>query len=460
MRGRTVASLFVLAGLATSAHAGIASSIFAETGPKSLAPGMGGLVFTAFDRPFRSLNGNWIITATVNSGATTTDEVIYTGSGSTGTLRVQEGVTGLDAGRTSDSASIDTKVAINDSGDYAFTANLSGATTDDEAIVVGAAGGGFTVAAREAQNIGTPPTFTGPVALGTIVDSPNLTNGGALSYRSTPVTGGGAGSGNNTIAMRNNNATLDLRFGVSTPSNIPGRTYDALSAGDYFVDAAGANWFALASVNGSTADDGVVILNGAAVFQEAVTSVGGGTALTFNEIGMNPNGDWWVRGSNSGATGAGDWIALGNPSGAFSTVAITDATITTSSTEQWDDGIFTQTFFLFASDNAGNFVVGGVTNNANAAANAVLVYNGVLEILREGDAIDLDGDGILNDNAFISVFNNDDCFLDGTDFYFTGDIVDGSGASLGQAFMHMTVPAPGAAALLGLASLFAVRRRR
>ncbi len=70
MRAVTVSSMIAAAALTASAHAGIASAIFAQTGVKSAAPGMGGLVFTSFDRPYRSLNGNWIITATVNTGVT------------------------------------------------------------------------------------------------------------------------------------------------------------------------------------------------------------------------------------------------------------------------------------------------------------------------------------------------------------------------------------------------------
>ncbi len=461
MRAVTVSSMIAAAALTASAHAGIASAIFAQTGVKSAAPGMGGLVFTSFDRPYRSLNGNWIITATVNTGVTSTDEVVYTGVGSIGTFRVQEGVTPIEAGRTIDTASIDTKVAINDAGDFVFAGNLGGAvTTDDEAIIRGFAGGGFDVPIREGMAIGTPPTFTGPVALGITQDSANIANSGAVSYRGASVTGGGATSTTNIVAMRNNNAVMDVRYNATGPANLPGRNYDLLAAGDYYVDATANNWLLLGAVTGTTTDDGVIVVNGNSVIREGVSTFGGGTASTFTEAGMDASGLWWVRGSNSAATGGGDWVAAGNTAGAYSIAALTDTPITPGNTEWWDDTTFAANFFLFAQNNAGDYIVGGTTNAVNLSANSVLIYNGVLEIMREGDAVDLDGNGVLDDNAFISVFNNDDCFLDGNEFYFTGNVVDGAGTALGQAFMHITVPTPGVAVLLGLGGLLVVRRRR
>lgn len=455
--GVSVVALLALAG---TAHAQFASAIFAESGALAAAPGLGGLNFIGFDRPYRSLNGNWIITATVNTGVTSTDEVVYTGVGTTGTFRVQEGVTAIQSGRTIDSASIDTKVSINDAGSFALTGNLSGTTTDDESIIAGTSGGVLSVAYQEGQSIGTPATFTGPVALGVTLDSPGVSNSGAISFRAFGVTGGGAGTGNNTVGFRNNVSSTDLRLGTTAPSNLAARTYDGVFSGDYWSDAVGANWFAVASVNGATADDGVVVLNNAVVIQEGVTAFGTGTALTFSENAMDPSGRWFVRGSNSAATGGQDWIAYGDTTGAYSTVALTDQPIVPSSTENWtDDAGFTATFFLFAGDNNGNYVVGGVTDAADTSANAVLIYNGLTEVLREGDAVDLNGDGLLNDGAFVSVFNNDDAFLSGDSLYFTADLKDASGASLGQAFMVLQVPAPGALALLGFAALAARRRR-
>jgi len=81
--------------------------------------------------------------------------------------------------------------------------------------------------------------------------------------------------------------------------------------------------------------------------------------------------------------------------------------------------------------------------------------------LREGDGIDIDGNGLADDNAFISVFNNDDAILTNDLRYFlTVDAVDGAGTALGQVFMVVQVPEPGALSLLAVGALGLLRRRR
>ncbi len=458
MINRRTLGLALVAGLAatSAAFAGpIPTVIFAETGPKSAVPGLPGVNFTSFDRPYRSLSGNWIISAQTSTGATATDEVLLSGSGLVGMLRVQEGVTAIEAGRTIDSASIDSRYGINDSGDIVFTGNLSGASTDDEAIIVGLSGGSFTIPYREGQTVGAIPE-----AIGTTNSAPSISNGGVVSFRAFAMAG--APTATNAALIRGG-STLDARKGVTIPGGLAAgteSTFQNLDTNEYYVDAAGTNWVAVGDTNFATSSqDDVAVYNGNAIVQEGFaipgTSFTSGV-LSIGQAGIVPSGEFWVRGSNSDAQ---DWVIYGDAS-SVSVVAKTGDAITASATETWSDAPFSSTFFLFAADNAGNYVVGGTTDNADDLANAVLVYNGNFELIREGDAVDLDGNGILDDGAFVSTFNNDDCFLDGSTFYFTADIKDATGAALGQAFLAMTVPAPSAAALLGLAGLAFGRRRR
>jgi hypothetical protein len=95
---------------------------------------------------------------------------------------------------------------------------------------------------------------------------------------------------------------------------------------------------------------------------------------------------------------------------------------------------------LNTPNNCGDYIVGGVTNSADTNANAVLVFNGKVVVAREGDPVDLNGNGLDDDSTFISVFNNDDSVLtDGRVYYFNADLRDGAGVSLGQAFLRMPV---------------------
>jgi hypothetical protein len=127
--------------------------------------------------------------------------------------------------------------------------------------------------------------------------------------------------------------------------------------------------------------------------------------------------------------------------------------------ETFDDTTFADLFFSITANDNGDYVYGGVTSTA-ANANAVLVFNDQFVFLREGDGIDIDGNGLADDNAFISVFNNDDAILTNDLRYFlTVDAVDGAGTALGQVFMVVQVPEPGALSLIAAGAIGLLRRR-
>jgi hypothetical protein len=466
MRFQNVRSAAVVAAMAGTLAASaasaqfVSSAILAGTGPKSVVPGTTGVSpgerFLAtgsfMDRVYRSSNGNhWIITARTDTGVTATDEIVITGSGTAATVRAREGGSyfgGADAGRTLDSGQIDERVSINDSGDFVFTGNLSPQSSpDDEMIIRGSAAGTLSIATREGQV--TPVGLTNGVTL----TSPNIDNAGRVSYRSFV-------SSTTAHLLRQNGTIIDASLGAASP--VAGRTFRVLDTEGYHVDASGNNWLTFAATNGTSTDDGLLLFNGSIAMREGVTAVAGGTVSVFNEWGMIPSGNWWARGNNG--AGNNDWITRGNGAGGFTVVAQTDQPILTGSTETWDDAIFTDTFFLFASDNAGNYVVGGVTNNTDLNRDAVLVYRGAFGefvIAREGDTVDLNGDGLLNDDAFITTFNNDDAFLtDAGQFVYEANLRNAAGADIGQALLTMTIPAPSGVAVIGLLGLASLRRRR
>ncbi|MBK7877751.1 MAG: CHRD domain-containing protein [Planctomycetes bacterium] len=101
-------------------------------------------------------------------------------------------------------------------------------------------------------------------------------------------------------------------------------------------------------------------------------------------------------------------------------------------TEVWDDRDFSDAFFLHVGDSQGNWVIGGTTNG-NSTRNGVLVKNGTTEVAREGQPLDIDGNGLFDDDAFINTFGNDDAFLrdDGT-FVFVATIRNAAGTQTGH----------------------------
>lgn len=468
MRKQLFSAGIIFSLVAASAMAfpptGIYSNVPAH--PTNLVPGMGISFGTAlsstFDRPYRSADGNsWIMTAIAGTGNTATDEVIITGSGATGMTVFQEGVTTLDGGRTCEAASIDQRVAINNAGNFAFTCNLSGATTDDE-VIVKSIGGTLSIAAREGAVVG--PLIAG-ASFGITLDSPGIDNNNKVSFRSTLT---GVPTGQTTAVFLQDMDSVAMQFGVTAvnPPTPGGNLWQTLAAGDAFYHATTSDWFAQGDTNGTTTTDAIVAKNNQVLLNEGSTPGGGlGNVGAFVESFMFPGGDWMSRGTVMGSLDD-DWVVYnGNlVSKGF------DPVPGGLPGEVFDDATFAALYFGMTANDVGDYVYGGVTSNPDLDRNAVLVWSdGVTSnvILREGDPVDLDGNGLLDDNVFLSVFNNDDMFLTNDGWlYFFADLRNTPSApvppatNFGQAFMRIQVPEPSTLALLGLGVLTLVRRRR
>jgi hypothetical protein len=142
------------------------------------------------------------------------------------------------------------------------------------------------------------------------------------------------------------------------------------------------------------------------------------------------NGDWFARGrDNSGSTAAApDWAAR-------------NATLIAKTGDSVEGGaeLYGDTFYAFSGNAAGDWVLCANTDNANVLLNEVVVWNGTV-VVREGDPVDVDGNGMFDDNAFIgraslttAVFQaNDFALSDDNVLYFFATLKDGAGADLGS----------------------------
>ncbi|MGP1310020.1 MAG: hypothetical protein ACTS27_07485 [Phycisphaerales bacterium] len=445
------ATLASCAGLAVAGSAGpvvIFSDIVGD--PTSAVPGLAGVSFTSFDRPYRSPNGDfWILTADTDA-ATTEDEVVIAGFGLTGAVVAREGGTISD--RPDLIGFIDQRLSINDAGDFVFATNTDGDTANDEVILRGAITGGgmITTGAQESDAVvlggGGSANLSSSVWLGDILSDGRIAYGASLTNQTSGGTGG-------LLIDR----TVIAQADVDVPGMQAGgamETWDIFDFQDFRTSADGSSWLAQGDLNGATTGDDVIVVNGNVVLQEE--QVIGGLASTISTISegyMDSAGNWMARGSNDDGQ---DWAVMNG-----GLIASTGEAITSGASETWSDAPFSSTFFFMASNNNGDYVLGGTTSNPDVEADAVLVLNGTTVLLRQGDAVDLNGNGLMDDDAFIDIFNNDDGFLTDDGFlYFTADLYNGAGDALGQAFMRYTIPAPGALSVLGLAGLAAVRRRR
>src|SRR5262249_8260070 len=111
--------------------------------------------------------------------------------------------------------------------------------------------------------------------------------------------------------------------------------------------------------------------------------------------------------------------------------------IFTGATEQWTDAEFADCFFMHVGNSRGDWVIGGVTNGPTAT-NGVLVLNNQRVIAREGDPVDLNGNGLPDDDLFFNTFGNDDGVLTRTGFfYFTATLRNAAGTGTAQGLFEL-----------------------
>jgi len=425
------------------------------TSPTGQVPGLpAGTFFDSFDRIYRSPDGtHWIMSASSDL-ATAQDEVIITGlvGSASGTVVVQEGVTATPAGNV---GLINRFMSINDSGQYAFATNTNGPSTSDE-VIIKWDGANFVNVAQEGKELPSPFATE---FYGSTLDSPNIYNNGDVGYRA-PFTTGTLDSDFDDFLI--SGSTIVAQEGVTVPGNQAGgasETWDSFDTENYFSNS-DTQYLAQGDLTGDTGSDDVVVYSGNVVVQEGnpITSGSAGGPLdnveTISEVYMDSAGNWMARGDFDSQQ---DWLAMNGD-----VIALTgDAVPGGLAGESYSDAIFSSTFFSMVSNNNGDFVIGATTDNPDDLADAVLVYNNQSVIARQGDPVDVDGNGLFDDDAYIDIFNNDDAFLtDDGEYWFTAELMDANGASLGQALIHFQVPAPAALALLGLAGLTGRPRRR
>lgn len=405
-----------------------------QTSDTSLIPGFGGTRFkpgttTQFDRPYASPNGQyWVIRSFANL-ATTVDEIILTGAyadPSSGVLRVREGTAAPWNGAINLGV-IRQQMGINDAGNFAFSTDTTANTSADDHVVrfVGA----YEVMAIEGGSL--PSSALG---FGSTNDSVNILADNSVAFRSDFLVGSTSDEAVVILNAPSSGIVLtDTITGTPTGQLPPNQLVDGFSAGSVRFNADGTHWVASGDLAGSAATDIVSLYDfevegqegtvlEASSFTSLITSMdtASGTKTISGSV-------YAFRGSNADTI---DWVKVSG-----NVVAATNTPITSTTTEIWDDASFAANYFSNVVNSLGDYVVGGTTN-ADATTNAVLVFNGDIVIAREGDPIDLNGNGIFDDNCNIDVFNNDDGYLtNDLRYVFCADIQNDAGTNIGQALL-------------------------
>ena len=154
--------------------------------------------------------------------------------------------------------------------------------------------------------------------------------------------------------------------------------------------------------------NGFLIRNLTAVVREGFVIPGSGFTSAVGESGntlsnfihgyaLSPNGDWYAFGRNLDGQ---DWVLRNGE-----VVARTGDPIFTGSMENWSDAVFARTFNAVSGNRDGGYIIAGFTDNPNPLLQQVVVYFPAVGtptvLLRGNDPVDLDANGLFDDDIFV-----------------------------------------------------------
>ena len=428
---RPVCLTLIAAGMTTSVHAQVA--VLQGVNPaaaNSVVPSLPSeRLASTFDWTGLSISSNgsrWVFKAFLNSSSTT-NEVILTGTGTNGqstqvVAREAGNATGM--GTNEKFQFFDAFPRINDSGTVAFAGDFASDPNFDDFIAKWSAGT-YTLVAREEASAAS---ILGTGILWDTLDSPAIDNAGTVGFRATSL---GNATAETDAAIIFGNSVV-ARKGVTRVANGTER-WEEFDLEDFRVSANGTEWLLQGNSDLIVELDDIVVLNDTVVLREG-TNTGGlpGPSSYALRVFMSHDGTKMVQGAIFGGQ---DFIVYDG-----SAVAFTNNATGLSTGELWSDSVYLPTFFTMCENSVGDYVIVGLSDSGNPNADAVMVLNGTTEVLRENDPVDVNGDGLFNDNAFIKSFHNEDFVLtDDLALYGLVSLQNNFGVDIGEALIYKQV---------------------
>lgn len=405
------AAVAVLA-LADSASAQLATALIREGDPLPAA-GVGHSVSSVSNSAVNGVGG---YAASINStdGVTTLSHVWGSALGGPGALMATEGTFG-----TLTQTSFESFFGIDDAGNVAYSPttndSVSGTTGLDAAFLNG------TLLANEGDPIPSLPgkeyRFNSRVG---------ITNNG-LAYWVCGIddqaTGTGEGNGLATAAgvvlhktgdlipglpsvLGSNAIDFDVRFSAGASHYIFGADTDATTSADFFMIL-----------------DGLPMTTSAGLIGEGqpIPADAGGLPgenwSAFDFLGVTESGDTMITGDTAGSTATDEFIAF-NGKIVYREGDVVDGETLTGAIEG-----------AYMNENCDISYIWDIVDTVNGGDVEALFLNNKL-LLKEGDAVDLDGDGVVEPSSILSGFTGITALTMGPNrrCYFTAD-VDVNGTS-------------------------------
>lgn len=422
-----------------------ATSSFAQTLPtavfcdrpeaaNSAVPGLGPFRFGPISWASVAVSPNgrwWVLDAFINAPLDR-DEVLIRGSGVFGAgakVFAREGDPSFQWGRTYQGLLAQT--GVSDSGLVAFGGDLSGDSSNDQFIAVwpddsgGGGGGGVDTGIGVVALEDQPSPVFDPAGRWDRLDSAVISgpegSDPQAGFRVLGIKAPSSFSDRGVVLSGRVLARKDTTapVGQSGPGN-PQRPWSTFVSDTLRISSDGGQWMVMGTLAGSVVSANVCAVNNRVVAQQGqlLSDLVGGGAISSSIVGMRwpvmaPSGRWAMIAELTD----GSAVVLRNAASPFPpgptdrTTAMVTATglpITPSSDATYDNSWYFGTFFALAMNSQGDVVVGGITNEVIGRSGVLVLYDhtgGSRVLLREGEPVDLNGDGLANDRAFIDSWN-------------------------------------------------------
>ncbi len=418
----TFTTLLAFSAFAAPVQGPTPTVIFTElaASPTSLVPGTGGNRFDGFYEVRTSPSGNhWVLTCENTNSNSSNDMTLVDG-----TMFLFEGFTPnpWNSSQAWKSGWTD----VNDAGHLLIASgNTTSASYTSELAFSADLGSTWTV--RESE--GGPALGIPGVSWGFFLD-PRLASDGTDGFRSEL-----AGATSSTDESQHFDSTLLTQSGTTIP---PGQTGGLPIASISF----GPNGFEVSDngqhilskvVLGNSANLDAVLFDGSVVLEEGTTIPGAGFTRSINQIDgahLTPLGDWFAWGRN-GSNTYRNWVVQNG-----TVIVQSSDPIVPGSPESWVAGsTLGQTFSLVRGNTSGDYLVYGGTQGGSSSW--ALVRNGADAILRQGDPLDVDGNGVFDDNATVAAIKGMSDWTSSGDIYLIVDMDNSGGSFIGQGVLKL-----------------------
>lgn len=327
------------------------------------------------------------------------ETILMMGTGTTGSMFAQEGrpIPQGAAGELYDF--FGSQVGqFNDNNEFAFSARAKGGVASVfQKVIRWSSGDGFSLAYQMGDLImglsDIPANPSGDETVGNSTGAIHLLNNGRIGAHDPTVL-------NISTTRRpvlyykepeDGPITGFKQVGLSTVVGFGGSGTQVLSgiSDSFRTTPDGAHWMTTGTFGPTGSTTAIFVYDGEIRLQAGQAVPGSSTLVnTIVQTQLLSDGSWLARGLQpvSGVYAVKNGALL----------AKTGDAITPVSTENWANS-----FFCLSGNKWGDWLIAGKSNNADPGMDDVIVVNGNRVILREGDPVDVDGNGLFDDDAFV-----------------------------------------------------------